>query len=237
MTIATLLRSAWPLLVLPLLGGCPGLDAAHAVIQSSDGGYVFVGSVDGTGGYVAEEDLWINKLDANGNVEWQRAIGNLSADSLNRWFSFSTARQTLDGGYVVAGTAVDRARVAAGPAVTGRDVWVAKFSAAGLIEWSREYDSGEWTGFEFAGPTFGRGAFADDAATDIQVTPDGGHVVAGRSLANLQRTATTVSVNASSVIVLKLDAAGDPLARGRLTDGQFAILRSRCRTHRYFAAV
>jgi hypothetical protein len=200
--------------------GGPGFDSAHAALQSSDGGYVFVGAIDGTGNFLGEEDLWINKLDGNGNIEWQRAIGNLSEDSLNRIHRFLSVQATPDGGYVVAGMAVDEP--GAPPAATGNDVWVAKYSAAGILEWDREYDSGRWPGFDFAAATFGRGEFADDEATDIQVTPDGGYVVTGRSLANLQRTPTRVAVDASSVMVLKLNATGEPAWQRRLTDGQFS---------------
>ena len=91
--------------------------------QTNDGGYIFTGET-WTEGY--SSDIWISKLDSNGDIEWQQAYGG---------FSYEYARsiqQTSDGGFIVAG-------------VTSfyNDMWVLKLDSNGDIEWQRAYGGGE----------------------------------------------------------------------------------------------
>lgn len=201
--------------------GGAGFDEARAAIATSDGGHVFVGAVggDSQGG---STDLWISKLDAVGNVEWQRAIGGRSAGDADRRRSFTIVRPTANGGTIVAGRAGDpppRTSDPPPPSPTGVDLWIAKFNAAGLVEWQRDLDSGAWPGLAFAARTYGRGEFADDEATDVQTLPDGGHVVAGTSTANVTDAATgRVWVDAVSVFVARLDAQGQVVWQRRFGD-------------------
>jgi hypothetical protein len=239
-SIGCLLRSLWPALLLPLLGGCPSgsarqppsedgtpaaprgttfsksfggdnWDAARAAIATSDGGYAFVGTVNSTGDE-GVGDLWISKLDANGNIDWQRAIGDITPASANRLRSISAVRATPDGGFILAGSS------SSGQSPADADVWVAKLSSAGAVEWSRDYDSGPWTE-AFASSQFGREARADDRATDVQVAPDGGFVVAASSLANVVTSSGQVHVNAQSIFVMRLTATGEVRWQRRLNDG------------------
>ena len=126
--------------------GGPGDDEARSAIPTSDGGYVFVGGVNeaccsGT----SDGQLWITKLDANGDVQWQRAIGDRLGNAANRVRVFNRVRPTADGGYVVAGVAGKPGF--RGRAPSGNDVWVAKLSADGSTEWTHDHDSGTWRGF------------------------------------------------------------------------------------------
>jgi predicted secreted protein len=70
-------------------------DMASSIQQTSDGGYILAGNTDsfGAGG----RDTWILKLDASGNVAWQKTYGGSDSD----WAS--SVQQTSDWGYVVAG--------------------------------------------------------------------------------------------------------------------------------------
>ena len=198
--------------------GGPGFDEARAAAATRDGGYVFVGAVggDSQGG---DTDVWIAKLDAAGNTEWQRAIGGRAAVTSERHRDFDLVRPTADGGTIAAGRAYDRNTDAPAPTPTGVDLWVAKHNAAGQVEWQRELDSGAWPGRAFAGPAFGRGESADDTASDVRVLPDGGYVVAGTSTANVVDADTSrVSVDAVSVFAARLDAQGQVLWQRRFVD-------------------
>ncbi len=68
-------------------------DYAYSIQETSDGGYIVAGYSNsyGSGGY----DLWVLKLDGNGNVAWQKTYGGA--------YLVHSIRETSDGSYVVAG--------------------------------------------------------------------------------------------------------------------------------------
>lgn len=56
-------------------------DVAHALIQSFDGGYVFVGyTMSNAKGYQGGKDAWIVKTDEQGNVLWDKLLGTKNDD-------------------------------------------------------------------------------------------------------------------------------------------------------------
>jgi len=59
--------------------------AAHAVINTSDGGFILVGETYSNDGNVTGAhgiaDCWVVKLDANGNLLWEQAFGGTNYDS------------------------------------------------------------------------------------------------------------------------------------------------------------
>lgn len=58
--------------------GGSALDWAFAVTQTGDGGYVVAGRTDSFG--AGNGDTWILKLDASGNITWQRTYGGSGMD-------------------------------------------------------------------------------------------------------------------------------------------------------------
>lgn len=76
--------------------GGPGDDHAYAIALAPDGGYLVAGDTRSFGDGI-HYDAWIVKLDAGGNIGWQRAFGG-AYDDFGR-----AAQATLDGGYIVAG--------------------------------------------------------------------------------------------------------------------------------------
>jgi hypothetical protein len=70
-------------------------DYGNSVYPASDGGLIVAGTTSsfGSGGF----DAWVLKLDARGNVQWEKAYGGASHESL-----FSV-RPLAGGGYVAAG--------------------------------------------------------------------------------------------------------------------------------------
>jgi len=72
-------------------------DTARSIQQTSDGGYIAAGSKYPRGAG-EPSDLWVIKLDSNGNIEWDRTFGGFGSD-----FGYSV-KQTFDNGYIVVGT-------------------------------------------------------------------------------------------------------------------------------------
>jgi|GEM_PF-2530357 len=90
-------------LVLPLANaqqwaiayGGGSVDEARSIQQTSDGGYIVAGWTDSFG--VGGKDIWILKLDEEGNIEWQKTYGGSGNESAY------SIQQTSDDGYIVAG--------------------------------------------------------------------------------------------------------------------------------------
>ena len=150
-------------------------DGASSIQQTTDGGYIVAGRTKSFG--VGNEDAWVLKLDADGNIQWQKAYGdNDSVDALS-------IKQTTDGGYIVAG---DILSFPSGIEVNV-DAWVLKLDINGNIQWQKTY----------------RGI---GNAFSIQQTTDGGYIVAGQTFPSVWADDTDDTTDAW---VLKLDADGN----------------------------
>jgi hypothetical protein len=66
-----------------------------SLIQTSDGGYAIAGATKSFG--AGEWDVYVVKLNANGNLQWTKTIGGPKDDYGNSLI------QTSDGGYAIAG--------------------------------------------------------------------------------------------------------------------------------------
>jgi hypothetical protein len=139
-------------------------DEARKIQQTSDGGYIIAGftwSIDGdVSGNNGSEDLWVIKLNAAGNILWQKCIGGTNSD---RAYSI---QQTIDGGYIVAGTSESNNVDVIGNN-GGSDLWVVRLNATGSLLWQKCL-----------------GGTNSDRAYSIQQTTDGGYIVAGFTTSN-----------------------------------------------------
>jgi PKD repeat protein len=160
-----------------------GQDRACSVLQTTNGGYILATgtySPDGAGG----EDLWVLKLDANGNVgpsypdTWQKFYGGSISDGV--YVGKIAIQQTLDNGYIVAGETFSF-----GQGYT--DVWVLKLDSDGNVSWEKAY---------------GTDICAEGASSVVQ-SADGGYLVAGYSV----RWGTGSS--GYNYLLLKLDSFGN----------------------------
>jgi hypothetical protein len=102
------------------LGGS-SQDVAHSIQQTSDGGYIVAGmshSSDGDvkGNYFAASKPWVVKLRRDGNISWQKALGDRFQ------YDAQCIQQTNDGGYIVAGI-LDLSRK-----TVNTDYWVVKLA-------------------------------------------------------------------------------------------------------------
>ncbi len=139
-------------------------DVATAIKQTSDGGYVFIGNTSSNNGDVSgyhdNGDIWVVKLSANGNLEWQKCIGGYNDDVA---YSMDI---TTNGDIVIAGaTNSDDGDITYNNG--GYDFCVVKISANGVIQYVKTY-----------------GGYKQDVATSIACTSDGGCIVAGYSSSN-----------------------------------------------------
>ncbi|MCS6991369.1 MAG: MopE-related protein [Chitinophagales bacterium] len=112
-------------------------DGARDVRPTPDGGYIvtgFTNSNDGLippGTYKGNQDIWVWKLNAAGELEWQRLYGGSGEE-----YSFSIEVLADNSGYLVAGYSSS----SDGDLTSNKgslDVWVFQIDLAGNIVWQR----------------------------------------------------------------------------------------------------
>jgi len=92
-----------------------------AVHQTTDGGYIIVGSV----GYTFLWDVHVIKTDANGDLVWQKSFGNHEITDHG-----CDILQTSDGGYMVLGMTASYGHGSV-------DLWLIKLAADGTEQWNK----------------------------------------------------------------------------------------------------
>ncbi len=177
--------------------GGPDTDQVFAIASTRDGGAAAAGHTRSQG--AGESDLWLFRLDARGNLLWERVLGG-AANERARGIAAAP-----EGGFLVSGFTASRG-------AGDRDAWILRIDAAGRVLWERVLGGpgddgafhasphpeggfaivGYWgqesgydlwvlrldeTGEELWSHRFDRSAF--EAATAVSTLPDGGLVVAG----------------------------------------------------------
>jgi len=135
---------------------------AYDIAIGTEGGYIIAGYTNSNDGDVigqhGSDDYWVVKVDVDGSIEWQKCLGGSLSDQ-----AFSI-ENTVDGGYVIAGRSSSTDGDVHGN--QGQmDSWIVKINEVGIIEWERCY-----------------GGASLDGAYDINVTDDGGYIVAGTTM-------------------------------------------------------
>ena len=117
--------------------GGSGDDTAQAIVATADGGYAVLGfsnSIDGdlTDKTTEVNDYWLLKLDADGNLEWNKTYGGSKDDR------GQSLVQTKDGGYAMTGYAMSDD--GDGSNNEGfHDNWIVKLDGTGTIEWEKSF--------------------------------------------------------------------------------------------------
>jgi len=135
---------------------------------TDDGGYIIGGFVLSDDGDVIYShpsyEYWVAKLDAYGNIQWKKSLGGSGMEFL------SSIKQTADGGYVIAG----RTNTSNDGDVSGwhgccgnSDAWIVKLSSLGDLLWQKCVGGTEY-----------------DYSNCIQITSDGGYILAGDTKSN-----------------------------------------------------
>ncbi len=214
--------------------GWLGGGGAQSVDRTSDGGYIVAGYTNATswvalgspqGGY--DSDGWLLKLDASGNVQWQKSYRTLGIDALYK------VKQTSDGGFV----AVGLTRL---PNWGDVNAWVLRVDSQGNVIWENSYGGSQTDqaddvvqtsdgGFLVVGSTYSFGGFPawvlrlnqaggivwqraynstmnESGASSIAATSDGGFVIAGE-----YRSDITSSQTYSQLWLFKIDGSGSLL--------------------------
>lgn len=133
----------------------------NSVVQTPDGGMLVLGNTNSNNGDINklfnQIDIWLTKIDANGNKVWSKTIGG----SLNDYGSSIIA--TNDGNFVIAGYSASKDGDVPGN-VGQHDFFITKINGNGEKIWVKNY-----------------GFSGHDHAHKIIQTRDGGYFLAGFS--------------------------------------------------------
>jgi len=168
------------------------LDSGNCIKQTSDGGYIIVGSTNAGGLLI--------KVASNGDLEWQKTFSKGEADM------FFSVDQTDDEGYIITGYHRP---------VDSFDLWLVKTDKNGTKEWDKVYGGTKWDwgysveqtadgGYIVAGYTTltgnrecwliktdtngdeewneKLGGASNDEGKYVQQTNDGGYVIIGKTI-------------------------------------------------------
>jgi uncharacterized delta-60 repeat protein len=127
--------------------GGSSYDEAYAVAIADNGDIIVAGWTESFG--AGWDDFWVLRLDANGNVKWQKTYGGSNED-------WATAVAIADNGdIIVAGYTKS---FGAG----GRDFWVLRLDSEGNVKWQKTYGGSDW-----------------DEANAVAIAENGDIIVAG----------------------------------------------------------
>ncbi|MFI5263164.1 MAG: T9SS C-terminal target domain-containing protein, partial [Candidatus Kapaibacterium sp.] len=175
--------------------GGSGIDQPTSIQPTSDKGFIIAGSstsddmdIAGHHGTTDFNDYWIIKLDSNGNLQWQKSLGGTYDDLA------TSIKQNPDGGYIVAGHSRSTdGDVAGNRNFTGDNCWIVRLNDNGSILWQTTC-----------------GGNGNDVANDVEVSADGGFILAGYTysddgdIANHRGT-----TDSADFFVVKLDSSGN----------------------------
>ncbi len=136
------------------------IDLIRSIQQTLDGGYIVAGSSESSdgdvGGNYGLADGWILKIDQNGEIEWEKNYGSIGYDYI------TNIQETADGSFIVVGAIADIE-----VDIYIQDIWIFKINELGEIEWEKQYGGSE-----------------NEGVNSIQLTVDGGYIIAGYSASN-----------------------------------------------------
>lgn len=168
-----------------------GAEDLSDVVQTNDGGYLIAANSYSSSGNnstgLGQSDVWILKLDSNGNLEWQKSYGGEDYDS-----SPKIVKKT-NGNFVLgASSASGVSDTKSEPSRGINDYWIFEIDPMGEIIWQKTY-----------------GGDNGDHLVDIKATADGGYIVGGDSASGVSGDRTVPNNGSTEFWILKLNSVGE----------------------------
>ncbi len=129
-------------------------DEGNSVVQTTDGGYVVIGTTKSFSGNNTS-DIYFLKTSASGSLIWERTLGTQATE-----YGFAV-RQTNDGGFIIAGSTDSTFN-------SSLDVYLIKTDDFGNVQWYRNHGD----------------TLRSEYVNSIEQTIDGGFIIAGSSWQN-----------------------------------------------------
>ncbi len=176
------------------------VDRPQAAFQTLDGGYIMGGfSTSGISGDRSQpnqggSDNWIVKLDASGNVQWEKAYGGNDNDV------FRDMIQTIDGGYLIGG--YSKSNISGDKTENSQgdyDYWILKLNSTGNLIWQNTI-----------------GGSGIDYVRDVKQLADGSYMIAGYSNSNITGDKIENSNGGYDYWLIKLNISGGIISQNSI---------------------
>jgi hypothetical protein len=143
------------------------------VRQTADGSFVATGEFETPSGDLPRTSVLVVKVDANGNVLWQRGFNSLDGTGMPNAAAHALSLiNTSDGGYLVGGNWDDTTS----PGTCCRGALLLKLDANGTAQWQKVYSGGVYCFFNGYSETC---SALGGVVYSVHQTADGGYVLAG----------------------------------------------------------
>lgn len=171
-----------------MIGG-PGRDEIEAMHLTTDGEYILAGQTQPTGinipGYYGDNNCWIVKLSADGAMLWEKSLGGDNSELA------LDIHPTADDGYILSGQILLEDNDINSNELQA-DALLLKISSQGEMQWQKTF-----------------GGNLSDYANNIQLTNDGGYIVAGSANSTDGDLAAATPHGESDGWVYKVNPAGN----------------------------
>ena len=184
-------------------------DGFSSLCQTSDGGYILLGSSSSdtcidktqacwdtsTSPLTAHADYWIVKIDSMGNEQWDKRYGGIDFDSP------ASINQTSDAGFILAGISFsendgDKTQAcwdtSTSPFGSHGDFWIVKIDSLGNRQWDKDF-----------------GGFSGEELRYIVKTKDGGYFLSGESYSQATGDKSENNLGQGQGWIVKVDSAGN----------------------------
>jgi hypothetical protein len=175
-------------------------DRQQMSFQTQDGGYMIGGySNSNISGDKSENsrglfDLWLVKMDTNGNIQWDKTYGGNSNDILRDIIP------TSDGGYIIASYSESMASGEKSESTRGgMDYWIVKIDSNGTLQWEKTI-----------------GGSGIDYLRDILQLPNGNYLLSGYSNSNISGEKDQNSKGGYDLWILEINPTGEILGQNTI---------------------
>lgn len=182
-------------------------DYLKQITLGIDGGYLLTGNsnsdVSGikTPANIGGFDIWLLKLDINGNPDWQKALGGLADDQVNHVI------RSNDGGFLIGGSSASEEIIPSGSRLSSPDLilkegenygnldyWIVKLSAQGKLQWQKSF-----------------GGKYKDILKQVLELPNGNIILAGNSNSPVSGNKNITGKGKNDWWLIKINEQGDVL--------------------------
>lgn len=174
------------------------MDDPQWMEQTSDGGYIIIGSVNSfSNGNSLSKEYIVVKTDAKGDYHWSRKFREEDEDRAG--YAMQTyIKQTSDSGYLIAGSTENFTN-------GSLNIWIRKMDAEGIEQWKKDFRESRPSRQFFGGNNITDRY--NEADRSVMETPKGGFLILGKT--NHCRNCTIEKERPMDIWLMRLDPKGN----------------------------